>query len=116
MVGSLILNLDYWIDELLADATKVGIYGTLAYLLRLRGTESSDYTPIVSTSLELPLADIESLTLQSEEFQRGGVKWEEGMSLPGVPRIVEQSSLVTLSSPDGTTQDLVFTEEEIQRS
>jgi hypothetical protein len=114
MACSLIVEMDFWIDELAADLIKVGIYATLAWLLRLRGSESGEYTPVASSGLEVPLADIETLSLQSEDLQRGGIKWEQGMSLPGAPVIVESASLVTLASPDGTARDLVFTEERIE--
>jgi hypothetical protein len=111
MACSLLFHPEYWLDEYLADLIKVGIYGTLAVLFRLRGSESGDFVPLGDSGMELPLADLELLSIESQELQRGGMKWEEGMALPGVPVIVEQPSFVTLTSPDGTTQGLVFTEE-----
>jgi hypothetical protein len=110
LVYSLLFGLEFWVDELISDWTKVGIYGSLAFLLRLRGSESGDYTSIGDASLHVPLTDLTNVG--SGDLQRDGVIWEEGMDLPPRPVIVEKHSFVTIASPDGETEEMVFTEEE----
>jgi hypothetical protein len=114
LIISIVVRVDYWIDELIGNLLRSGIYATLAALLRLRGNEAGEYTSIAEAPTEMALSELEALGLDPDNIpEGGGIPWEEGMRLPGRPVIVERTSLVTLSSPDGTTSNLVFTEEGI---
>jgi hypothetical protein len=114
LVISIVMKVDYWIDELVGDLLRSGIYATLAVLLRLRGSEGGEYTSIADAPTEMALSELETVNVDPQNIlERGGVPREEGMQLLERPVIVEQTSLVTLSSPDGITSDLVFTEERI---
>jgi hypothetical protein len=111
LVYSLLFGLEYWVDELLSDWTKIGIYASMAFLLRLRGSESGDYTSIADSEFQMPLTDVANME-SGDILQRDGIAWEEGMDLPPPPTIVEKQSFVRIASPDGETEEMLFVEED----
>lgn len=116
----LFVRLDFWISESLNDAIILTVLTALALIFRLRNTTVSGYANMNPQDAdgvdELVLSDIESLNVNSEEINRSGRKWEEGMPLPGMPNIVqkaeEEESVIVLAGPDGTdTVSAVVTSE-----
>ena len=113
MCVSLFTEMDYWISETLNDVIELIVVAALGFIFRMRDTAVSGYTnidPATGNESEFELAEIAGLNVHSEELNRGGRKWEEGMPLPGMPSIVdsgkapkqEEESVVVLASPDGT--------------
>ena len=114
MCAALFLEIEFWLSETLNDIIELIIAGALGYIFRIRDTAVSGYTnidPATGNESEFELAEIAGLNVHSQELNRGGRKWEEGMPLPGMPSIVdsgkapkqeEAADVVVLASPDGT--------------
>lgn len=106
----LFVRIDFCISETLNDLILLAVLVALSLIFRMRnGTVSGDanMNPNDADGVgELALSDIESLSVNSDEINRSGRKWEEGMPLPGMPNIVEkpdeEESVIVLMGPDGT--------------
>ena len=120
---SLFIELKLWVDETLSDIIEIIMLVAVFLIFRLREETAAGYTTI-DTDEEFQLSDIESI--RSSNFGKGGRKWEEGMALPAMPKIIrnrtirdeeqpnetQQNPTVVLVSPDGTENINVRIEKE----
>ena len=108
---SLFVDTSYWLSELFYDILFAIIMPVILILFRLRGEEAKGYSMIGDEDAQLEdfdITEIEGLTVQSEQFQRGGRSWTSEDSIPR-PVIRETPNVITLESPDGTEEVTVHT-------
>jgi hypothetical protein len=102
MGASVFFPLPFTADEALADVIVYAVLLALCIIFRLRESGSLSYARIAESGGEIALADLESVSVNSDQLS-GGRAWEEGMRLPGMPEIVSTAqATVVLASPDGT--------------
>ncbi|OHT07255.1 hypothetical protein TRFO_24664 [Tritrichomonas foetus] len=99
-----------WVDGFIYDIQNIVCLILLGINFRLRGPDAANgYTMIEEPdgTNEFAMSDIERIDVNSAEFQQGGKQWESGMPLPAPPQVVETPSIVTIESPDGTTDIII---------
>jgi hypothetical protein len=109
VVLAMLFDMAGWVDEFATDFLRTAMFGTLAFMLRLRRMEAGDYVTIEERDADFGFGEGQEIPpLISAQASRSRMS-EAGSDLPEGIAI----RVVTLQSPDGTTNDLVFTEEEI---
>lgn len=98
-----------WLSTLLADVQNIVVLILLGINFRLRSKDAQNGYQMIEEPLEeqfdtsqFALQDIENMNI--DDLQTGGKTWESGMPLPRPPQIIETPAIVTLESPDGTTE------------
>ena len=91
-----------WLDAMMEDIADITVLIALAIIYRLRGGNADGYSLLDEMDNGLMLSDIETSEIP-RSFNRGGRKWEDGMTLPYATPVLSNVSQVVLDSPDGVS-------------
>ena len=85
--SSLFVSIPFWIGETIGDAVTLlflTITGFVFALHRLDMSGGYCYVVQAENSLDVEM-DLEMLNMETSELKRGGMRWQQGMSLPSEP-------------------------------